>query len=89
MFCFFFLILIHFCTSFMSRTATGEHKLLLNKGFPGGASGKNKQQKKNPPADAGDVKGQDSIPQLGRSTGGGRGNPLQYSCLEKPLDRGA
>ena len=30
-----------------------------------------------------------SIPGLGRSPGGGHGNPLQYSCLEKPMDRGA
>ena len=31
----------------------------------------------------------DSIPALGRSTGAGNGNPLQYSCLENPMDRGA
>ena len=31
----------------------------------------------------------DLIPGLGRSTGGGHGNPLQYSCLESPMDRGA
>ena len=30
-----------------------------------------------------------SIPRLGRSSGGGNGNPLQYSCLENPKDRGA
>ena len=30
-----------------------------------------------------------SIPELGRSPGGGHGNPLQYSCLENPMDRGA
>ena len=30
-----------------------------------------------------------SIPGLGRSPGGGHGNPLQYSCLENPMDRGA
>jgi len=39
---------------------------------------------KNPPANAGDV-----IPGLGRSPGGGHGNPLKYSCLENPKDRGA
>ena len=38
------------------------------------------------PANAGD-KG--SIPGSGRSFGGGNGNPLQYSCLESPMDRGA
>ena len=41
---------------------------------------------KNPPANAGDM---DSIPGSGRSSGGGNGNPLQYSCLENPMDRGA
>ena len=41
---------------------------------------------KNPRADAG---GAGSIPGSGRSLGGGRGNPLQYSCLENPMDRGA
>ena len=40
---------------------------------------------KNPPANAGDT---DSIPGLRRSPGGGHGNPLQYSCLENPMDRG-
>ena len=33
--------------------------------------------------------GKDSIPRLGRSPGRGHGNPLQYSCLENPMDRGA
>ena len=41
---------------------------------------------KNLPADAGDMS---SIPGLGRSPGEGHGNPLQYSCLENPMDRGA
>ena len=40
------------------------------------------------PANAGDVKEVGSIPGLRRS-GGGHGNPLQYSCLENPMDRGA
>ena len=39
---------------------------------------------KNPPANAGDVRDAASIPGLGRSPGGGHGNPLQYSCLENP-----
>ena len=43
---------------------------------------------KNLPANAGDVKDTGPIPGLGRSPGGGRGNPLQYSCLENPMDRG-
>ena len=37
-----------------------------------------------PPANAGDVREAGSIPELGRSSGGGHGNPLQYSCLENP-----
>ena len=44
---------------------------------------------KNPPANAEDVKDTDSIPGSGRSPGGGYGNPLQDSCLENPMDRGA
>ena len=44
---------------------------------------------KNLPANAGDVREVRSIPGLGRSPGGGNGNPLQYSCLENPMDRGA
>ena len=43
---------------------------------------------KNPPASAGDIRDMNSIPGLGRPPGGGHGNPLQYSCLEKPMDRG-
>ena len=50
-------------------------------GFPGGAG------VKNPPANAGDIRDADSIPGLGRTPGGGHGNPLQYSCLENPNDR--
>ena len=41
---------------------------------------------KNPPVDAGDM---GSIPGSGRSPGGGNDNPLQYSCLENSMDRGA
>ena len=44
---------------------------------------------KNSPANAGDVRDVGSIPGLGRSTGGGHGNLLQYSCQENPLDKGA
>ena len=43
----------------------------------------------NPPAKAGDIRHTRSTPGLGRSPGGGGGNPLQYSCLENPMDRGA
>ena len=53
---------------------------MLSLGFPGGPV------VKNPPASAGDA---DSIPGSGRSPGVGNGNPLQYSCLGNPMDRGA
>ena len=49
-------------------------------GFPGGS------MVKNSPANAGDM---GSTPGLGRSPGGGNGNPLQYSCLENPIHKGA
>ena len=44
---------------------------------------------KNLPANAEDIRDADLIPGLGRFPGGGHGNPLQYSCLENLLDRGA
>ena len=44
---------------------------------------------KNPTTNAGDVRNVDLIPGSGISPGGGYGNPLQYSCLENPMDRGA
>ena len=49
-------------------------------GFPGGS------MLKSPPANVGEMS---STPGLGRSPGGGKGNPLQYSCLENLMDRGA
>ena len=42
---------------------------------------------KNPPVSAGDTRDTGSIPGLGRSPGGGSGNPLQYSCLRNLMDR--
>ena len=44
---------------------------------------------KNPSSNAGDIKYVGSIPESGGSLGGGHGNPLQYSCQENPMDRGA
>ena len=44
---------------------------------------------KNSPANAGDLRYMSSVPGSGRFPGGGHGNPLQYSCLENPKDRGA
>ena len=52
-------------------------------GCPGGLVGK------EPACNAGDTGDMGSIPGLGRSPGGGHGNPLQCSCLENPMDRGA
>ena len=45
--------------------------------------------KKNPPANAGELRDTGSNPASGRSPGGGHGNPLQYSFLGNPMDRGA
>ena len=58
------------------------HMILL--GFPGGTSGKEPAL----PMQV-DITDPSSIPGLGRSPGGGYGNPFQYSCLENPMDRGA
>ena len=44
---------------------------------------------KNLPANAGDIRDVGSIPGWGRSLREGNGNPLQFSCLENPMDRGA
>ena len=52
----------------------------MNMDFPGSSDGKESA------CNAGDL---DSIPGLGRSPGEGNSNPLQYSCLENPIDRGA
>ena len=54
-----------------------------SEGFPGGSV------VNNLPANAGDIGDTGSIPRSGRFPGGGNGNPLQYSCLENPMDRGA
>ena len=52
-------------------------------GFPGGS------QVKNPPTNAGDAGDTGLASRSGRSPGGGNGDPLQCSCLENPMDRGA
>ena len=44
---------------------------------------------KNPLVNSGDIRDVGSILGSGKSSGGGHGNPLQYSCLENPIDRGA
>ena len=53
------------------------------KGFPGGLV------VKNPKATAVDIRDTGLIPGFRRSPGGRNGNPLQYSCLENPMERGA
>ena len=53
----------------------------------GGTRGKVALLVKKPPANAGDVRDRGSIPGLRRPPGGGHDNPLQYSCLENPMDR--
>ena len=57
--------------------------LIVGQGFPGGAV------VKSLPASAGDERDVGLIPGWGRYPGGGNGNPLQYSCRENPMDRGA
>ena len=44
---------------------------------------------RNPPANAGDIRDTGLIPGSRKSPGGGHGDPLLYSCLENPMDRGA
>ena len=57
------------------------NKFRLFISFPSGSA------VKNLPANAGDAGDMGSFPGSGRSPGGGHGNPLQYSCLENPMDR--
>ena len=60
-----------------------KQKQCCNRGFPNGSVGKEST------CNAGDTGDVGLIPVLGRSPGGGHGNPLQYFCLENPMDRGA
>ena len=69
------------CCIFLSVEAL--RHVLRGKGFPGGTSDKDAA------TNAGDVRDKGSIPRLGKSPGGGNGNPLQCSCLENPMDPGA
>ena len=64
---------------------TGMYSVAFNQflgGLPGGVG------IRNLPASAGDIRDMSSILGLGRSSGGGHGNRLQYSCLENPMGRG-
>ena len=71
---------------FLFGTSLLFHVLLKLGGFPGGSVVKNLPANVRDARDKGDVS---SIPELRRSPGGRNGNPLQYACLENPMDRGA
>ena len=65
----------------LKQLASTEHNQVVNgMSFPGGSDGKESACNAGDPA---------SIPRSGKSPGEGNGNPLQYSCLENPMDRGA
>ena len=64
---------IFFCTNIMNIQGASQGALVV----------------KNPPANAGDITDVGSIPRLRRPPGEGNGNPLQCSCVENPMDRGA
>ena len=67
----------HMLLTLQSKFWTSDHLIL---GFPGGSDGK---------VSACNTEDLGSIPESGRSPGKGNGNPLQYPCLENPMDRGA
>ena len=73
---------VHEVTKSRTRLSDGTELRILW-GFPGGASGK------EPACQCRRLKRHSSIPGLGKSPGEGNGNPLQYSCLENPMYRGA
>ena len=66
-----------------THTHTHTHTHIHTWGFPGGANGK------EPTGQCKRLKRWESIPGLGRSSGGGLSNPIQYSCLGNPMDREA
>ena len=68
-------MVVSLCLLLMRKSVTFDEEF-----FPGGSEGK---------ASACDAEDPGSIPGLGRSPGEGNGNPIQYSCLENPMDRGA
>ena len=57
--------------------------------FPGFGTFLVAQMVKNPPANAGDTGDTDLVPGLGQFPGEGNGSPIQYSCVENPMDKGA
>ena len=70
---------MNYCSKLLGNFAVNQEK---NWGFPGGTSGKETT------CQSGDARDSGSIPASGRYPGGGNGNPLQYSCLGNPMDRG-
>jgi len=66
------------CVNFLVFIASQQY----SEGFPDGAV------VKNPSANEGDTGDVGSVPGLGRSSGVGNSNPLQFSCLKNPMDRG-
>ena len=83
-FCFVSLTLSSFNHS--EKFSKYQHNLICLVSLPGFLSGSGI---KNPPANAGDLGDPGSTPGSGRSPGEGNGNPLQYSCLENSMGRGA
>ena len=79
-----------------NRAQLGEQPGLKSRdwGAPGNTAVRKREEQasqvvlvvKNPPANMGDIRDTGSIPGLGRSPGEGTSNPLQYSCLENPMD---
>ena len=68
---------------YMKKTMGFKSHIIIKAGFPSGAA------LKNPAANLGDTGDAGSIPGSGISPGEENGNPLQYPCLEIPMDRGA
>ena len=81
---------IHFISHayFLSVCCAHLYSSPLHVGLPRWLSGK-KKKKKDPPVNAGNARDMSSILGSGRSPGGGNGNPIQGSCLENSIDRGA
>ena len=77
-------IFIFLGTTILSSIVTAPIYILTNSigGFQGGASGE------EPACQCRDIRDTSSVPVSGRSPGGRHSNPLQYSCLENPMDRG-
>ena len=77
------------CTFHSQFLTIGKLTMNIMLGIPSTGASQMALVVKNPPANAGDTRDLGSIPGSGRSPREGKGNPLQYSCLENPMDRGA